>query len=134
MSQLCVYTFEDKDGHEVGCWSTQNAQEAKEHGQAYNYNVMENVYTWEESIPVEGWDFATQAAGNEPEEDPEDGAMGREPMNIDDPTERARLLFTQWHVDEVTGDAEAKDYADRLISRLAEHGLFISKVEDYEVD
>lgn len=132
MSQLCVYTFEDADGNEVGCWSTQNAQEAKAHGQQYSYNVIENVYEWDEAVPVEGWDFATQAkdAGTEPtEEDPEDGAMGRDPMKVDDPTERAKLVFTQWHIDEVTGDSEAEDYAKRLIERLAQHGLFIQKVE-----
>lgn len=53
-------------------------------------------------------------------------SLEQEPRDIEDPIERARLLFTQWHVDEVTGDAEATDYANRLIEKLNQFGLTIT--------
>lgn len=53
-------------------------------------------------------------------------AMERNPSAVEDPVERARLLFTQWHIDEVTGDSEAADYANRLIEKLRQYGLTIT--------
>jgi hypothetical protein len=53
--------------------------------------------------------------------------LSLDPNAVTDPIERARLVFTQWHVDEVTGDAEAADYANRLIAQLAEFGLTITQ-------
>lgn len=52
--------------------------------------------------------------------------LSLDPTAVADPIERARLVFTQWHVDEVTGDAEAADYADRLLAQLAADGLTIA--------
>lgn len=51
--------------------------------------------------------------------------METEPASIADPIERARLVFQQWHTDEVTDGPAALDYANRLVDRLAEHGLTI---------
>lgn len=53
-------------------------------------------------------------------------ALEKNPNLIADPVERALLVFTQWHVDEVIGDAEAADYARRLIERLAQYGLVVT--------
>lgn len=53
-------------------------------------------------------------------------AMDVNPATVADPAERARLVLTQWHIDEATGDAEAADYADRLIAQLAKYGLTIA--------
>lgn len=57
MSTLSVYSFEDKDGNEYGTWNTQNYQEAKEHAQKYELRLMENIYEWQERVPVEGDDY-----------------------------------------------------------------------------
>lgn len=56
--------------------------------------------------------------------------METEPETIADPIERARLVFQQWHTDEVTDGPEALDYANRLVERLAEHGLTIVEATD----
>lgn len=53
-------------------------------------------------------------------------AMERNPSTVQDAVERAQLLFTQWHIDEVTGDSEAADYATRLIEKLKQFGLTIT--------
>lgn len=55
-------------------------------------------------------------------------ALEHDPRTVEDPIERARLLFTQWHIDEVIGGDEAADYADRLIERLGQFGLTITHV------
>lgn len=55
-----------------------------------------------------------------------DGSMGRDPAMEPNYAERARLVLTQWHVDEVTGDAAAYQYAVRLIKRLEQYGLMIT--------
>jgi hypothetical protein len=54
------------------------------------------------------------------EQDPND-------VGQDDLRERARLIFAQWHVDEVTSPTEAKDYANRLLERMAEYGLTVAR-------
>lgn len=51
-------------------------------------------------------------------------ALERNPHVVEDPIERARLLFTQWYVDEVTGAAEAPDYTNR---RLAESAFTLTR-------
>ncbi len=50
-----------------------------------------------------------------------------DPMTIEDPRERARLIFVQWHVDEVTSAEEADAYATRLLERLHDAGLAFRK-------
>lgn len=57
MAEISVYTFEDADGNEDGTYSTQNSREAEEHARKYELRVIENVYEWQEAVPVEGWDF-----------------------------------------------------------------------------
>lgn len=42
---------------------------------------------------------------------------------IEDPEERARVLFTQWHMDEAVDEAEASAYAEQLIEKMVESGL-----------
>lgn len=59
--------------------------------------------------------------------DPADEPLAQDPLAISDPIDRARLVFTQWHVDEVCSPAEALVYADRLLERLAQFGLTIVK-------
>lgn len=39
-----------------------------------------------------------------------------------------RDIFTGWHKDEVTGDSEARDYADGLIKRLKEAGIGFARL------
>ena len=46
--------------------------------------------------------------------------------DISDPGERARLIFTQWHVDEAVTGPEAAVYADRLLQRLKDYGLMVT--------
>lgn len=55
--------------------------------------------------------------------------MEQDPRKIEDPTLRAICLFTQWHVDEVTGESEASEYARRLMERLTEYGLKVVLTE-----
>jgi len=52
--------------------------------------------------------------------------MEIDPQTIGNADERARVILAQWHKDEATNDAEALDYADRLIARLKEHNLFVA--------
>jgi len=51
--------------------------------------------------------------------------MAQDPAAIADPVARARLLFTQWHVDEATGTTEAASYAERLLAKLRQYGLAV---------
>ena len=58
-----------------------------------------------------------------PKFDNEDGYMGADLSWITDPIDRLRVMLAQWHTDEVTGEKEAFDYADRLIVRMAAAGI-----------
>ena len=49
-----------------------------------------------------------------------------DPRAIADPVERARLIFTQWHIDEAVTGQEAEVYAASLLARLAEYGLTVT--------
>lgn len=49
--------------------------------------------------------------------------LEQDPMDVPGGEDRARVIFTQWHVDEVTDVEEAADYAARLIARLGESGV-----------
>lgn len=54
-----------------------------------------------------------------------DGSMGCDPIEVLDYSKRAQLVLTQWHRDEVYGDAEAYQHAVRLIAQLKRYGLAI---------
>lgn len=56
-------------------------------------------------------------------------ALERDPSTVAEPAARALLVFTQWHVDEVTNDAEAEDYARRLLGRLVQYGLRLVRTD-----
>lgn len=57
MATISLYTFENAEGSEYGVYSTQDPSEAREYASRYGLRVVENVYEWSESVPVEGWDF-----------------------------------------------------------------------------
>lgn len=46
------------------------------------------------------------------------------------PEQIAEDIFTMWHVDEVTGSRAARDYAQRLVARLAASGVGFARVND----
>ncbi len=80
-----------------------------------------------DDLKAKGWtkrDFgvAMQAMFDAPPDDPT-YPMSVEPMQIGDPIARAKLIFTQWHVDEAVDGVEASVYAQRLLDRLEEYGL-----------
>lgn len=51
-----------------------------------------------------------------------------DPAEITDPTSRAILIFTQWHMDEVTDADEARSYAEKLVRQLQKYGLCFMSV------
>lgn len=55
--RISLYTFEDAEGNEFGTYNTQKASEAESYARANNLRVIDNIYEWEESVPVPGWDF-----------------------------------------------------------------------------
>ena len=69
--------------------------------------------------------IATPGCSIECPSSPEDGVMGLDAGLESNYAERARIVLTQWHVDEVTGDQEAYEYANRLIKRLETYGMMI---------
>lgn len=54
--------------------------------------------------------------------------MEQDPAAVVDPVARARLLFTQWHVDEATGATAAASFAERLLDKLRQYGLTVVPV------
>lgn len=54
---LSLYAFEDREGNEAGCYTTQDFDAARDHASRYHYRVIEHVYEWSEAIPVEGADY-----------------------------------------------------------------------------
>lgn len=54
---ISMYSFEDKDGEESGCFTTLNFRDAEEYARKYNLRIIENVFEWSEAIPVEGGDY-----------------------------------------------------------------------------
>jgi|GEM_PF-6130766 len=69
--------------------------------------------------------IATPGCSIECPSSPEDGVMGLDAGLESNYAERARIVLTQWHVDEVVGDQEAYEYANCLIKRLEQYGLMI---------
>jgi len=59
--------------------------------------------------------------------DAEEAVLEQDPKEISLPSERAKVVFTQWHYDPEAGVGllGAEDYATRLIDRLREEGLFL---------
>ena len=63
--ELTLYSFEDKNGDESGCYTTQDFEEAKAHAMKYRLRLIENVYEWTEAVPYPGCDFTEDEDGNE---------------------------------------------------------------------
>jgi hypothetical protein len=63
---ISVYSFEDREGHEDGTYQTQCYRDAQEHARRYGLRLIDNIYEWQEAIPVEGDDYT------EPDENEED--------------------------------------------------------------
>lgn len=47
---ITLYSFEDADGEEAGCYTTQNYEEAKAYARQYGCRVVANEYAWSEAI------------------------------------------------------------------------------------
>lgn len=63
---MSLYSFEDNQGNEEGTYTTTNFLEAKEYARRNKARIIEHVYEWSESVPVDRCDFT------EPDEDAED--------------------------------------------------------------
>ena len=64
---VTVYTFEGADGVEQG-YHTYESTDAEETARKNGWRVIANEYEWQDSSPVEGWDFTRTctAYGNLP--------------------------------------------------------------------
>lgn len=60
---ISVYSFRDADGEDAGEFKTQNFEEARQYAQKNSLCVVENVYEWQEAIPVDGADFTANRTG-----------------------------------------------------------------------
>jgi hypothetical protein len=58
MSDISRYTFEDSNGYEIAA-ETSNGREAMEIARRNGWRVIDNVYTFSESLPVYEWDFTS---------------------------------------------------------------------------
>jgi hypothetical protein len=57
MAEEVIYVFYDATGNEWGSFQTRNFQEALEYAQENMLQVMEEVYEYSETRPVDGADF-----------------------------------------------------------------------------
>lgn len=56
-SELSVYGFRDSEGADVS-WTTTNLREAEEYARRNKYDMVEHVYEWTETVPVEEHQYA----------------------------------------------------------------------------
>jgi hypothetical protein len=64
---ISVYSFDDGDGMGTSMYTTQDYREAVEFAQQAGFRVVENVYEWVESVPLEVADFTDKSEEEETE-------------------------------------------------------------------
>jgi hypothetical protein len=68
VSQIEVYSFEDKDGNEFGTYRTQDPNRARDYARDNKLRVIANIYRFDESVACD--DFTEK---DEPETEDDDG-------------------------------------------------------------
>lgn len=54
-ASITIYTFENSEGEESGCLTTQDYDEAKRYAQTNSLLVVSNEYVWDEAIPLDDY-------------------------------------------------------------------------------